>query len=255
MVKGQSKNYSTNQLIATMGGDFFYENAEHTYHNLEILMNSVNSMQNEIYLLYLTPNCYLKAINNLKRNYTDIKHDDFMPYADFPDAFWTGYYTSRPRIKYHVNYANNILQLSKQLIVLADIYSTGSKSIRPLQETVAITSHHDAITGTSKQFVIEDYMHMLDNGLFRSQTAITEAYQKFLNTSLVPQFCHQLNISQCLVTENISDNNILKITVYNPLAHRISHYLSLPIVEQDFQITDSEGKLIDSEVGLEILKF
>jgi hypothetical protein len=96
---------------------------------------------------------------------------------------------------------------------------------------------------------------MLDNGLFRSQTAITEAYQKLLNTSLVPQFCHQLNISQCLVTESISNNNILKITVYNPLAHRVFHYLSLPIIEQDFQITDSEGKLIDSEVRLQILKF
>jgi hypothetical protein len=216
--------------MATMGGDFHYSRAEQWFRNLDILIDSVNSMQNDIYLLYSTPKCYLKAIEAMNKSWTHVKEDDFFPYADRKDDFWSGFFSSRPTIKSYVNYANNILQVSKQLIFMADIYSSAKQWIEPLQESVAISLHHDAITGTSKQFVIDDYMRMLDNGIFSSQLVLTKAYQKLMNTILIPRFCHQLNISQCLVTEYISDENSLQITVYNPLAYNLSHFLCLPII-------------------------
>jgi hypothetical protein len=138
-------------------------------------------------------------------------------------------------------------------MVMSDIYSSAKDWIKPLQETVAITLHHDGFTGTSKQFVINDYMRMLDSGIFSSETVITEAYQKLFNTKLEPQFCHNMNISHCLVTESLSDENLLQITVYNPLAHNLSHYLSLPIIKPVFQIIDGKGGEIDSQVCFENL--
>jgi lysosomal alpha-mannosidase len=43
------------------------------------------------------------------------KSDDFFPYASVPFAYWTGYYTSRPALKRYERYANNILQVTRQL--------------------------------------------------------------------------------------------------------------------------------------------
>jgi hypothetical protein len=133
-------------------------------------------------------------------------------------------------------------------MVMSGIYSSAKDWIKPLQETVAITLHHDAITGTSKQFVINDYMRMLDNGIFSSEDVIIVAFQKLMNTKLIPNFCHQLNISQCLETEQRFDKNILQITIYNPLAHPLTHYFNFPITEPVFQIKDGMGRVIESQV-------
>jgi uncharacterized membrane protein len=43
------------------------------------------------------------------------KTDDFFPYASTPAVYWTGYYTSRPALKRYERYANNILQVTRQL--------------------------------------------------------------------------------------------------------------------------------------------
>jgi hypothetical protein len=43
------------------------------------------------------------------------KSDDFFPYASTPLVYWTGYFTSRPALKRYERYANNILQVTRQL--------------------------------------------------------------------------------------------------------------------------------------------
>ena len=40
----------------------------------------------------------MKAVNKLNKKYTT-KTDDFFPYADFKNSYWTGFYTSRPALK------------------------------------------------------------------------------------------------------------------------------------------------------------
>lgn len=39
--------------------------------------------------MYSTPSRYLKAVNEAGLSWT-VKTDDFFPYADGPQAFWTG---------------------------------------------------------------------------------------------------------------------------------------------------------------------
>ena len=49
-------------------------------------------------IIYSTPSKYLEAINAQGQVYPT-KDDDFFPYADFKNAYWTGYFSSRVVIK------------------------------------------------------------------------------------------------------------------------------------------------------------
>lgn len=43
------------------------------------------------------------------------KTDDFFPYANSKHSYWTGFFTSRPTLKYMERYTNALLQVSKQV--------------------------------------------------------------------------------------------------------------------------------------------
>lgn len=91
VARAQAQTYATNQTIITMGMDFYYQSAEKWFANLDILMAAVNSLshQERVHVLYSTPSCYAKALWEMKRSWP-VKLDDFFPYADMIDAFWTG---------------------------------------------------------------------------------------------------------------------------------------------------------------------
>ena len=62
-------------------------------------------------IMYSTPSCYLKAVNDAKLVYTTVQ-DDFFPYASDAHSYWTGFYSSRPTNKYFERLGNNFLQVS-----------------------------------------------------------------------------------------------------------------------------------------------
>lgn len=97
-VRNQAKQYATNHTIITMGMDFYYQASEKWYSNLDYLFDAVNSLTatEKVHIIYSTPSCYARALNQLKRRWP-IKLDDFYPYADAPDAYWTG------KVSFHSN--------------------------------------------------------------------------------------------------------------------------------------------------------
>ncbi len=69
----------------TMGGDFAFQMARMNYKNLDKLIKHMNNRTSEtgIHLLYSTPSCYMKALNDEMQDYEWVtKTDDFFPYAD-----------------------------------------------------------------------------------------------------------------------------------------------------------------------------
>ena len=86
--------------------------------------------------------------------------DDFFPYSSDFHAFWTGCYGSRPAVKYYDRSLNGYIQAAKQSQVfghLNDAQTNGELDI--LREAIGILQHHDAIAGTEKQAVANDYIH------------------------------------------------------------------------------------------------
>lgn len=128
-------------------------------------------------MLYSTPSCYLKSLHEARRQWP-VKLDDFFPYADAYNAYWTGYYTSRPSLKLHIRYGNNVLQVAKQLQALALMGDSAAHKLRPLKETMGILQHHDAVTGTCKQYVANDFTNMLTKAISAAEEAIVDAYDR-----------------------------------------------------------------------------
>ena len=48
-----------------------------------------------------------------------LRSDDFFPYADNKDGFWTGYFTSRPALKRYVRETSGWYQAIKRMDALA----------------------------------------------------------------------------------------------------------------------------------------
>jgi len=99
-------HYRSTQLMHTFGNDFVFSNARKDFKNMDILFNYINknSAKFNMKVVYSTPQDYVNTIYNNSLSpdnqivYPDNNYD-FFPYADFPNAFWTGYFTSRVELK------------------------------------------------------------------------------------------------------------------------------------------------------------
>lgn len=171
-VEEQRKYYLTNHILVTMGEDFQYQAAHSWFMNLDKLIQYINSNQEKynINIFYSTPGCYHRALMATKTFWPE-KTDDFLPYASDPHSYWTGYYTSRPSSKLFMRQGElwsqvfypfyiflvqlTFLKIYNQMVVIKNIDI--SESSESLERAVAVNQHHDAITGTEKQRVANNY--------------------------------------------------------------------------------------------------
>jgi lysosomal alpha-mannosidase len=253
-VQHQAQFYSSNHIMMTMGNDFQYENAQVNFKNLDKLIKYTNDLQStgsKINVLYSTPSCYLYALNKANQTYTQ-KHDDFFPYAIFPHGFLTGFFTSRPALKGYERMVNNFFQVCKQLDTLAlfGIEAQSGEKISTLSDAMGILQHHDAVSGTSKQHVANDYARRLAFGVAQCQDVVNAAYSKLLPvipTTVAPtlQFCSLLNVSRCLPTESA---NQFAVVIYNPLGHSVSWWARVPVSGSNYIVTDAQLKPLPAQI-------
>jgi lysosomal alpha-mannosidase len=177
-VRGQASQYPTNNILVVMGDDVRYQASLTNFLNIDRLIKGFELFpktfdDKPIKLLYSTPSCYAKAVNEFvtANDYNlDIKTDDFLPYATDGYGYWSGFYTSRPSKKRFERQGNNFLQIAKQLSAITN--QPYESRITRLKEAVAVIQHHDAITGTEKEDVMKDYVRMLDTALEEANQAV-----------------------------------------------------------------------------------
>lgn len=185
------------------------------------------------------------------------KEDDFFPYSSDPHAFWTGYYTSRPNLKRYERVGNHFLQVCKRLTAIAPkLYPELLPHLNYMREVMGVLQHHDAVTGTEKQAVAEDYAKQLARG-FGACSSNTQTMLNLLttqnhespfnnaNNNRSVQFdfkiCPLLNISSCEVSEQ-SEKFI--VTLYNSLAQEIDEYVRVPVPDIGYEVYDNNGIII-----------
>lgn len=128
-----------------------------------------------INILYSSPSCYAKSVNDymIRTNRKlDVKYDDFFPHAHSIHEYWAGFFTSRPTSKRFERIGNNVLQIARQLSGFANLAYNVNYD---LEDAIGVMQHHDAITGTEREAVEQDYHRLIANGISKSVDNIEES--------------------------------------------------------------------------------
>ena len=174
----QSRIFQGENLMWTMGSDFQYSAAHTWFTNLDKLIKAVNA-DGRVKAQYSTPSLYVEAKNAEGLTWS-VKTDDIFPYADGPDAYWTGYFTSRPALKRYVRVQSAYLQVARHL----DLYAGGNgNATEALWEALGVAQHHDGVSGTAKQAVTFDYAKRLSVGGAAADAALESAMGQLLTKS------------------------------------------------------------------------
>ncbi|KAL5754442.1 hypothetical protein ACOSP7_022662 [Xanthoceras sorbifolium] len=243
-----------NHIMWTMGDDFQYQYAESWFKEMDKLIHYVNK-DGRVNALYSTPSLYTDAKNAANISWP-LKTDDYFPYADRADAYWTGYFTSRPSFKGYIRMLSGYYLAARQLEFLAGKRSPGPTTFS-LGDALGIAQHHDAVTGTAKQHTTDDYAKRLAIGAFEAEAVISSALSclainrsgdQCATPALTFSQCPLLNISYCPPSEeDISEGKNLVIVAYNSLGWNRTDIIRIPVNGSNLVVQDSSGNTIAAQ--------
>ncbi|KAJ4981597.1 hypothetical protein NE237_032434 [Protea cynaroides] len=255
----QTNETRTNHIMWTMGDDFQYQYAESWFKQMDKLIHYVNK-DGRVNALYSTPSIYVDAKNAANESWP-LKNDDYFPYADRKNAYWTGFFTSRPALKRYVRILSGYYLAARQLEFLTGRKSSGPNTFS-LGDALGIVQHHDAVTGTAKQHTTNDYAKRLAIGASEAETVVNLALSCLSNpksgnqcANPIVKFsqCPLLNLSYCPPAEEvIPDGKNLVIVAYNPLGWSRTDIIRIPVNDAYLDVKDSEGNIMEAQfVGVD----
>ncbi|KAG5394876.1 hypothetical protein IGI04_024839 [Brassica rapa subsp. trilocularis] len=245
----------TNHIMWLMGTDFRYQYAYSWYRQMDKFIHYVNK-DGRLNVLYSTPSIYTDAKYAANESWP-LKTDDFFPYADKPNAYWTGYFTSRPAFKRYVRDLSGYYLAARQLEFLRGRSSSGPTTDM-LADALAIAQHHDAVSGTQRQHVAADYALRLSMGYLQAEKLVASSLS-FLSASKSStdeknpdtkfQQCPLLNISYCPASEaRLSSGKSLVVVVYNSLGWKREEVVRVPVSSENVIVKDASGKEVVSQI-------
>jgi len=87
-------------VIILMGDDFTGANQYAVYKQVDALIEYCNNNQKtNMTFVYSTPSKYINALKEEQVKWPIVRNHDFMPYAREHNAYWSGFFSSRPGLK------------------------------------------------------------------------------------------------------------------------------------------------------------
>ncbi|KAH9608357.1 hypothetical protein KSS87_017812 [Heliosperma pusillum] len=244
----------TNHIMWTMGDDFAYQYAETWFKQMDKLIHYVNKDE-RVNALYSTPSAYVDAKYAANETWP-LKSHDYFPYADRDNAYWTGFFTSRPAFKRYVRSLSGYYVAARQLEYLIRRNPAGPNTFS-LGDALGIAQHHDAVSGTAQQHTTNDYTRRLAAGASEAETVTNSALGCLLgakskthcNTSIINfDQCQLLNISYCPSTEQaIPTGQSLVVVAYNPLGWNRTDVIRIPVDDANLVVKDFSGNVVEAQ--------
>lgn len=255
-------------MFSVTGDDFRYDKLREwhqQYDNYQKLFEFMNSSPElNMNVRFGTLADYFESIQN--ETYPTLT-GDFFTYADRDDHYWSGYYTTRPFYKRFDRILESLLRSSEILFTWNSILEkpvSRSKTVREqleyARQSLALFQHHDAITGTARSHVVNDYAQRMYTSIIYSQSIIEKMVHSLVNE-------RQLQTTEAPVIQSLelfpdrnslSQSRVLHIMTHETIALLAFNSLSYPRHELlCFRITlssrwtlyDSSGKVIPVQIS------
>lgn len=223
-----ASHYQGNHVMLPMGCDFAYANAKMNFDSMDALISYTNSHSKNFTFLYSTPATFVDAL--IAQNLTwPTKYDDMMLYADATNDYWSGYFSGRPNSKKQVRDGQANLLASSKLYALKALDQNATKDEisgvlaqkQNMLDAMGVYQHHDAVTGTARQFVADDYNFNLFTKMQNNNKVYSEALSNILKEksgyqSTSWQWCSRTNGTylDCPIANNSNQSFI--VAVHNP---------------------------------------
>ncbi|KAM8961580.1 alpha-mannosidase 2 [Pelodytes ibericus] len=191
----KSKLFRTKVLLVPLGDDFRYSEGsewDQQYQNYQKLFDYMNAHPElKVKAQFGTVSDYFEAlrkVSNVESNpsFFPALSGDFFTYADRDDHYWSGYFTSRPFYKRLERVMESHLRAAEILYTLALAQIQKKSKLNPFpsvehykllteaRRTLGLFQHHDAITGTAKDWVVVDYGTKLFHSLMNLKRVIVD---------------------------------------------------------------------------------
>ncbi|BFZ14084.1 hypothetical protein BsWGS_17122 [Bradybaena similaris] len=280
--KKKATLYKTNVLLVPLGDDFRYMQADEfdlQFGNYEKIFQYLDEhpdlgAQAEFGTLSDYFNALYKETGTVPGqrppNIPSLS-GDFFSYADRDDHYWTGYFTSRPLQKNLDRSLEHNLRSAEIIFSLAYAearkHSAANFPSKPFMEklvearrALGLFQHHDAITGTAKDFVVIDYGNRLLQALHETKTIVVEC-STFLLAEKKAEYAWTpgasvFNMDELRSShESLPTRPVLEVTeipkpvlLYNSLAHHRTEVVKLWTNWPYVEVRDTDGVAIHSQV-------
>ena len=249
-LKESSRGLRHNNIMFLYGDDFEFKDIS-LFSNIDKLIDLIKKPETQekikrilettetINFFYSTPEKYFNSMkNDLKKkgnNLETFKNIDFYPLKT--DCFWTGFFTSRPYLKGYIRKASNIFFIISKYFSLNRLTNqnlfqyneednnnnNSSSNLDSFRKIVGLTQHHDAITGTCRQYVSMDYIKSLKFYIDLFEEILKKDLEENLNIE-ISNICYSHYLvdqdqehcsKQFLISKDTSRDKI-KIGLLNP---------------------------------------
>jgi alpha-mannosidase II len=157
------------------------------FNNYQQLFDYINSHadQYHAHVRFANLSSYFDSVHSRLRvrSALPVVRGDFFTYADRDQDYWSGYFTSRPFYKRLGRRAQATVRAAELLHSLTHVLLPGAGAEPPslrgslldARRTMGIFQHHDAVTGTAKTHVNDDYGRMLHRARHAMRAAMRDS--------------------------------------------------------------------------------
>ncbi|XP_075213020.1 alpha-Mannosidase class II b [Lycorma delicatula] len=277
--------FEHNVVMMPLGDDFRYDHDiewDQQYRNYKRLFEYINQHK-DIYnaeVKFGTPKDYFEAVKERIKLFK-VLSGDFYVYSDIfsegRPAYWSGYFTTRPYWKILDRELEASLRSAEILYTFAlnrarrlaynstvKVLERDYEKLNRARQNLALFQHHDAITGTSKAFVMHDYALKMYESIqetlfvqgFSAQTLLTKPESsselmvspssRFIVPDIDRESYEKLARKVPLI---LKKNEPRKVILFNSLAQYRQDIIKIKVNTAKVRILNSDGKPVLFQVN------
>ncbi|KAG7358910.1 glycosyl hydrolase family 38 protein [Nitzschia inconspicua] len=214
--------YRSNVVIAPLGDDFRYrtlEEADSQYENYQRIFDYINHNVPNVQIQFGTLSDYFKTVLEDRPFSPPLLKGSFFTYSDREEDYWSGYFTSRV-------FDKALDRKLERVLYAATSMGADKLEMQGPRRALSLFQHHDGVTGTAKDYVVEDYAKRIHDAIgyvqkwmLKHMFKTTDSLQKAKEWNV--HACWQSNaprgLSQNTCEPLSGDSSGVQVILYNPL--------------------------------------